>query len=152
MRPLLREFFDQQLNESVSRVYVDLSQCRGMDSTFMGTLVGYHSRFQEVDGDLAVLNPTDQNRKLLDMLGVSEVLPVIGEHKVPDLSFVTLDGDAAVSIIARAEIMRQAHEHLIKLSEANKAKFQPFFETLDRDLARVREAGPIKAMQRLLLV
>ena len=46
-----------------------------MDSTFMGTLVGYASRFEEVQGTLAVLNPSDQNKRLLDMLGVSEVLP-----------------------------------------------------------------------------
>ena len=136
--PLLKEFLDQQLADDATKVFIDLSACKGMDSTFMGTLVGYSAQFSEVKGTLAVLNPSMQNRKLLDMLGVSAVLPVIGDHPVPDLKFFSLNGDEAVSTLARAEMMKEAHVQLSKLSEANKEKFAAFLQVLDNDMQKLK--------------
>lgn len=136
--PILDAFLASEMAEGVSVACVDLSACRGMDSTFMGTIVGYHQRFQMGGGRLVVVNPSPGNKRLLDMLGVSSVVPVVSGHKVT-LDFVGLDAAKAVTPLQRAQMMKAAHEHLIELSEDNRGKFGPFLEALEKDLKRLEE-------------
>ena len=133
--PTLEAFLVSELEDGVSTVCIDLSQCRGMDSTFMGTLVGFHNRCVNNKGRLIIVNPSPGNKRLLDMLGVSAVLPV-AEEKRPELVWVRLDA-TSIDPVKRARMMKQAHEHLIELSAENQAKFGAFLEALEKDLARI---------------
>lgn len=136
--PVLDEFLTRESGDEAVVACVDLGDCRGMDSTFMGTLVGHHHRLSKQGGKVVVVNPSPGNRRLLDMLGVSTVLPVIdGLGEVP-ARFVTLEAGKAVTPVARAELMKQAHEHLIELNDDNRSKFGPFLEALQRDLSRLQ--------------
>lgn len=134
--PVLEAFLNEELTLGVQVVCVDLSECIGMDSTFMGTLVAFHHRLQIQDGRFMVVNPSSGNRRLLDMLGVSTVLPVLGDHSVPDLAFIRLQNGGAMSPIERAHLMKRAHEALMDLSDANRDKFTPFLAALEADLQR----------------
>lgn len=134
--PLLDAFMSSELEQGAVTACLDLSACRGMDSTFMGTLVGYHHRFQLAGGNLVVVNPSPGNKRLLDMLGVSAVLPVVQGQPL-DLHFVNLESRQAVTPLQRAQMMKSAHQHLIKLSPDNRSKFGPFLEALDKDLKRL---------------
>lgn len=136
--PVLDEFLRTELAGKQQTVCVELSDCSGMDSTFMGLLVGFHLRLAEQDGQLVVVNPTAGNRRLLDMLGVSEVLPVVTGQEPPSATFVTLATSGPHGPLHRAEMMREAHSNLVSLSEANRAKFSPFLLALEADLERLR--------------
>ena len=44
--PVLSAFLEQEISDGVVGVYIDLSESRGMDSTFMGTMVGTSNKLE----------------------------------------------------------------------------------------------------------
>ena len=117
-------------------VCVDLSLCSGMDSTFMGMLVGTATNLAEVGGRLVLVNPSEANRRLLTLLGITEVVPVVDSCTVPELSFVDVPAMAHQAPAARMELVRRAHLSLIELSDLNRTKFSGFLAALDADLRK----------------
>lgn len=136
--PMLDAFLREVLGQGVLLVCVDLSCCSGMDSTFMGLLVGFSQDLEQVNGQLVVVNPTEQNLRLLDMLGVSEVLPVVARSSPTELEFVVIPASPMVSPLQRLEIIKRAHQHLVELNQTNEAKFSAFLEMLEEDLEKHR--------------
>ncbi|MBA3700815.1 MAG: STAS domain-containing protein [Planctomycetes bacterium] len=136
--PMLDSFLREAVGQGASLVCVDLSACSGMDSTFMGLLVGFSQELVRTRGQLVVVNPTTQNLRLLDMLGVSAVLPVIAQVEPAALEFVVIPGNPSVSPAQRMDIVRRAHQHLIGLNAENEAKFSAFLQALEGDLAKRR--------------
>jgi anti-anti-sigma factor len=136
--PMLDSFLREVIRQGVLLVCVDLSSCSGMDSTFMGLLVGFSQELSEVKGRLVVVNPTEQNQRLLDMLGVSEVLPVVAQSSPTELEFVVIPASPMVSPLQRLEIIQRAHQHLIELNQTNVTKFSAFLEMLEVDLEKNR--------------
>ncbi len=137
--PMLDSFLREAIGQGALRVCVDLSACSGMDSTFMGLLVGFSQELVKAQGQLVVVNPTTQNLRLLDMLGVSDVLPVVAQVDPAELEFVVIPANPTVSPAERMDIVRRAHQHLIGLNTANEAKFSAFLTALEGDLAKRRE-------------
>ena len=136
--PILDAFLRSQAGPAIETLCVDLSQCQGMDSTFMGLLVGMSSEFKSVGGRVIIVNPSETCLKLLDMLGVSQVMPVIPRCAAPELEFVALDdAAAAVGTLQRMELIRRAHHSLSGVNEANRAKFAAFIAALEADLAKL---------------
>jgi anti-anti-sigma factor len=136
--PMLDSFLREVIRHGALLVCVDLSSCSGMDSTFMGLLVGFSQELSEVKGRLVVVNPTEQNQRLLDMLGVSEVLPVVAQSSPTELEFVVIPASPMVSPLQRLEIIQRAHQHLIELNQTNVTKFSAFLEMLEVDLEKHR--------------
>ena len=132
--PVLSAFLANEIKDGVTGIYIDLSQCRGMDSTFMGTLVGTSNQLEVTGGGLVIANPSEHNQRLLEMLGVSSVIPVREDVAVPETNFVPLDCDQDLSKDARALVIRRAHEHLIKLSTDNESKFQPIIDAFEKEM------------------
>jgi anti-anti-sigma factor len=135
--PMLDAFLGDVVQQEVSMVCVDLSACTGMDSTFMGLLVGRCQQFAGKNARLVIVNPTPSGHRLLGMLGLDQVIPVIACEQKTDLRFVTLEAADAVPPRERLELIRRAHEDLAGLSDANQGKFAAFLAALERDLARL---------------
>ena len=123
--------------EGAVTLIIDLSGCTGMDSTFMGLLVGTSQRLKAQQGRLVLVNPTEANLKLLHMLGVSDVVPVVSGSVLPALDFVTLTADPTLGPMQRMELIRRAHQNLVALNDANRVKFAAFLEKLEADLAKL---------------
>lgn len=134
--PVLHAFLAKALDEGVRSVYVDLSGCTGMDSTFMGLLVGNAQGFSEAGGRLAVVKPNELCLRLLLQLGVDEVVTVVADAEVPSAEYIDIDGSGAVDMRARTELVREAHENLASLNDENRAKFSAFLKALDADVAK----------------
>lgn len=139
--PVLNAFMEREISDGVVGIYIDLSGCKGMDSTFMGTLVGTSNKLELSGGGLLIVNPDDHNARLLDMLGVSAVIPVREDVSVPDTSFVPLDCDQPLSQDKRGQVIRRAHEHLIRISDDNKEKFQPIIDAFEKEMEKKAEEG-----------
>ena len=136
--PLLDAFLREEMATPVDIVCIDLSGCSGMDSTFMGLLVGTAGMLAAAGGKLVVVNPSDATHRLLGMLGVTEVVPVVLGCDLPDLEFVALEGHAASGQVARMEVIHRAHRALVALNEPNRQKFTAFLTALEADLAKHR--------------
>jgi anti-anti-sigma factor len=139
--PVLDAFLGAEVSAQVHTVCVDLSACTGMDSTFMGLLVGSSQRIRPSGGKLVIVNPAEGNLKLLQMLGVADVLPVLEGCELPVLEFVSLSGGPNLSAVQRMELVKRAHQNLIALNEANKTKFAAFLQALEADLAKLGKKG-----------
>jgi anti-anti-sigma factor len=140
--PMLSAFLQEMIDQGARVVCIDLSACTGMDSTFMGLLVGFSQALVPMQGKVVVVNPTDTNLKLLTMLGVSEVLPVVAQTDPADLQFVRIPANPAISPMQRMELIKQAHHHLIAINESNQAKFSAFLKALETDMAKFRGKFP----------
>lgn len=134
--PVLHAFLSKARDEGTRSAYIDLSACQGMDSTFMGLLVGQAQAFEEARGRLVVVKPNELCLRLLKQLGVDEVVTVVAEVEVPSAEYVDIAGDHAVDASARTELVRQAHLSLAALNDENRAKFGAFLKALDDDLAK----------------
>ena len=139
--PMLDLFLQSEIEQEARMVCIDLSVCAGMDSTFMGVLVGYAQLLGTRGGKLVVVNPSDGNLRLLDMLGVSAVLPVIRRTERAELEFVNLPASPTLGPMQRLELVRRAHHHLVAISDDNRAKFSAFLQALEADLAKVADPG-----------
>ncbi|MEK7415961.1 MAG: STAS domain-containing protein [Planctomycetota bacterium] len=137
--PLLHSFLNSARSEGVKSVYIDLSDCAGMDSTFMGLLVGNAQSFTDAGGRLAVVKPNELCLRLLQQLGVDEVVTVVPDVEVPSAEYVDIDTHTAVDAKSRADLVRQAHVNLASLNDGNKAKFSAFLKALDADLSKKKK-------------
>ncbi|NMA47159.1 MAG: STAS domain-containing protein [Lentisphaerae bacterium] len=111
--------------DDVKSVMLDLANCSGMDSTFMGILVKIGIRAK---GRLALLvvNANSKHRDLLDGVGVSRVWKYINTP-VPNLTWATLATATAGSVkdmAGKSQIILEAHRALMAIDPANIPKFQ----------------------------
>ena len=136
--PMLDAFLTSEIEQGATTICIDLSACSGMDSTFMGLLVGYAKQLDTSAGRLVIVNPSPGNLRLLQMLGVTLVVPVIEKQDAPDVNFITLTSDPQMSPLTRMELVQRAHQNLIKLTDANQGKFSTFLVALEKDLVKLR--------------
>ena len=70
------------MEQSDSSVIIDLSRVTRIDSAGLGQLMSCYSHLVKNRGALKVLNPTPEIRKLLDMTGISTLIPAFeDEHE-----------------------------------------------------------------------
>jgi anti-anti-sigma factor len=140
--PVLDAFLRNEVADGANEVFIDLADCSGMDSTFMGTLVGFAQTMRELGGRLVVVNPGGNNMRLLETLGVTTVLPVLESSALDavDLQLEPLEVNPSQSSSQRMAMIRRAHENLVKLNDGNEIKFRPFLQALQADLDRRQQA------------
>src|ERR1700729_2106379 len=63
------------LEQSDSRVIIDLSRVTKIDSAGLGQLMGCYSHLVRNAGSMRILNARPEVRRLLDMTGISALLP-----------------------------------------------------------------------------
>src|SRR5437879_6155065 len=74
----LRRFAERALAESGRKVWVDLRRCTYLDSTFLGTLLFLHRAAGRLGGrEFRLISPSCECAKLLQQMGVIEVLPIL---------------------------------------------------------------------------
>ncbi len=130
----LRERLLARLEEStdVPAVFVDLSECAYMDSTFIGLLVAVDRRLRRSSGGrLHILRPSRQCRDLLGQLGLQEILLIEPEGRPALPEMVELEKPAARPA---AEFVLRAHEELMETSEEARKKFALLRDELERKL------------------
>lgn len=130
----LREFGTKVLEDGSDAIIVDLSDCQGMDSTFIGVLamIGLEGRGGT---ELVVVNASDAHRKLLDSIGVSKIIRFARE-RVPEVTWQNLcEGAAsAVDIESVGPVVLAAHEALVNLDPRNVPKFKDVVELLTTEM------------------
>jgi len=115
----------------IEAMWIDLSACEYMDSTFMGLLVAFNKRLTKNKGrKLALVQPTAMARDLLEGLGISSLVeivdaPVVFPQGMKNIVKTTNSG---------AELLLSTHENLMELSEANRKKFSGLQSILKKQL------------------
>jgi anti-sigma B factor antagonist len=138
----VKEFGDARIRTGVVRLVVDLEECTGMDSTFMGTLAGMAARISEFGGKLQVTAATEKSCQSLEDLGLDFLMEInpqdtewIGlEGKVRDLLKPKLAGIKAGTVMHTKHVL-EAHEILSRANESNEKKFSSVVKLLGDELA-----------------
>ncbi len=142
----LREGLLSRLEESpdVPAVFVDLSQCQYMDSTFIGLLVAMDKRLQKGSGGrLHVLQPSEECLELLRQIGLMDFLLIEDQVIAPPQLMQEISVD---DVKPGAEFVLRAHEALMETSDEARKKFALLKEMLERKL-KIREASSRKSLR-----
>ena len=147
--PALKQFGQSAIQGGCKHFIIDMDECVGMDSTFMGVLAGLAGRLKhDTGGRMVMMNLSIKTLALLQTLGLDRVIEthlegcITGDLKkhlsdVVDMS--ALEGsfqDRKLTL----ETMLAAHEDLIKVSPDNLPKFKNVMAYLSADLKQFEGA------------
>ncbi len=125
---------------------LDLSACKGMDSTFLGVVADAATTGRRTVGKaVAVLNADECLLKQLRRVGL---LPLICVHEgkaepPADLTLRPIDFvHFPKSEYQRLQTVKRLHEELTCLNEGNRRLFGPFVAMLEEELHLQRKQGP----------
>jgi len=121
----IESFFAQSANYAAA--VIDLSQCIGMDSTFMGKLVLLNEENQDKYKCFYISYVSEKNRKALEDNGV------INYVKIHDIEMNSNLTWSQIQIIdnpeKRLRVMVEAHRRLAEISERNREVYAPFLKS-----------------------
>jgi len=142
--PPMKQFIHQVVeSKSASRILIDMSDCIGMDSTFMGVLAGLSYFIKDKPGvSLKLINLSTKNQNLLITLGVDRVV---------DYSLSTATGEEETLVVGQGKKLQpleagfadkleaakatlEAHETLANINPENQVRFQSVLELLQSDV------------------
>ena len=83
----LEELRKEVLEQSDSRVIIDLSRVTRIDSAGLGQLMSCYSHLVKNRGALKMMNPAPEIKKLLDMTGLSSLIPTFHDEQEAVSSF-----------------------------------------------------------------
>lgn len=151
--PAMKEFGDRRIAAGEKCLVVDLGECSGMDSTFMGTLAGMAARLSaQAEGSLHIADPGPRNRRSLEDLGLDFLMEIdpplaIWRGNIDKVR----EGLKAPTIlpsttpIERTKLVLEAHQELASQNEKNAQTFSQVVKTLEDDLKvkqdKLKEAG-----------
>jgi anti-sigma B factor antagonist len=129
----LRKFAKEMIHRGAREFVVDLGNCQGMDSTFMGTLAGISFWLGELgEGSLSVVNLNERNADSLSNLGLDHLFNVRVSGIGKDEQDLPIPSDE--NRTARAQTILEAHEALVKSTPENISKFKDVIEFLEEEL------------------
>lgn len=130
----LSGFANAMTQEGYGRFVIDLERCRGVDSTFMGVLVGLNERA----GGVVIVNAGPHCLKQLASVGLDRILKIDARPQaLPDGVALTKLPEAAESPMERLRLIAKAHKELIRVDRRNEAKFGAFLQGIVRELGEV---------------
>jgi anti-anti-sigma regulatory factor len=132
-----KEFADRMQADGYRRFVVDLAECRGVDSTFMGLLLGLACGGGERRDALVIVNANAHCRKQLESIGLHRLLKIQAEPAdLPkDLALHELP-EAEASPVQRLKLIMKAHQDLIAIDKKNEEKFGAFLRDIAKNLGR----------------
>ena len=131
----LMDFTAEMLRTGYRQFIFDLSACKGLDSTFMGAMVGLAAAAQEDGGSAAVVNASTDTAELLQIVGADKFLKLAGPYAMEDLETERLEPPPP-GPERRLELVRKAHQNLVVIDQRNEARFGAFLRQLSKELAK----------------
>jgi anti-sigma B factor antagonist len=147
----LRRFADEMIESGCRDFVIDLAQCQGMDSTFLGVLAGVGLRLKHdaLGGAIHVIHASDSQRDLMHTLGLDRLFRVETDDQFaaahapnPDEDFELLPEtdltnlSHAASRDDVAELMLEAHDDLVRTDASNRDRFSEVTRCLRDRLAK----------------
>lgn len=113
---------------------IDLSECTGMDSTFMGTLISINVRYSDDEGWMCLINVPPECQSLLKMLGVWGMVPVRESFEIQSVKTARIKPPREDVSEKRMQIIKLAHQRLVEINDDNRDRFGPFLQSLKDDI------------------
>ncbi|MCZ7592957.1 MAG: STAS domain-containing protein [Kiritimatiellae bacterium] len=148
----LREFGISALSTGCNTIVLDMTDCIGLDSTFMGTLAGLATRLRQHDrerGVMILLNLNPRVRGLVATLGLDRLAQTYEQGATPEeLQNILTLSDSLRTLDTpennrdeTTRMMIEAHENLTPLTSDNIPRFKDVLTYLREDLNRHNPPG-----------
>jgi anti-anti-sigma regulatory factor len=146
----LKQFSATALASGCTTAVLDMADCVGMDSTFMGVLAGFAARLRsQATGLMVMLNLSSRTRGLVATLGLDLIVEAYQTQDTPERFKPYLDLTSRMTELAMApagkaaqqttaETMLEAHESLVALAADNLPRFKDVLSFLREDIQRGR--------------
>ncbi len=137
----LRTFAKNIDRQHIQNLSINLADCIGMDSTFMGVLTMLALKLKKDDIIIEILNISEQNYELLQALGIHKLF-TFSDKKAKQVQL------AAVQLkqtdnqqLDTAETVLEAHDTLMQADEENVKKFEQVTKFAREDAERLKKAA-----------
>ncbi|HAL04971.1 MAG TPA: hypothetical protein DCP58_07655 [Verrucomicrobiales bacterium] len=125
------------IERGCAKFTLDLTDCKLMDSTFLGVLVGVTHKLGQAAKGVELFNPSEQVHAMFDNLGILELFEQANSLDQAEVS------EAEISNAAKRELTEnslEAHRTLMDANPENEAKFKEVARFLEEDLKHQDEA------------
>ncbi len=145
--PRLKDWGEREIGNGVSCLVLDLQECRGMDSTFMGTMAGLAMKLMKLPGGkLQVVEPGERNRKSLEGLGLGALMEIepgdaVWSGKVDEIRSGLKPCREAKEKAGQATHVLDAHRKLVEADGKNLRKFGTVLDFLEAEVKAKESAG-----------
>jgi anti-sigma B factor antagonist len=75
--PELMELANEQVNDGVKFCAIDISRVRFINSSGIGVLITLLTKFRNVDGEVVLINPSEQVKKLLIITKLNAIFTIV---------------------------------------------------------------------------
>lgn len=136
----IKQWLLKQIESGYSHVVVDTSECRTIDSTFMGMLTGVSLRLKKTGKEPLVLaNITPHNKRLLETLGLDKLLLLKDPYEIDSsINWEELPIEL-LGKMATTKYMLEAHKQLLNTGTIAAKQFQNVYKLLEDDLDRQKK-------------
>lgn len=138
--PAMKERAEREIELGNIRIVIDLQECTGMDSTFMGTMAGIAMRLMKIPGGkLQIASPSERNRQSLEDLGLDVLMEIDPEEcswsdeLVKIREMMKLCGDNSDKMDKAPHVL-DAHKKLCEANGENTEKFSTVLDFLEADV------------------
>jgi len=139
----MRDFLHRRFEKGYRTFVVDLENCPGVDSTFIGMLYALATQLARVDetGTVEVINAAGRNERSIRKLGLDHRILIDSEgsrwsreRELVRENLKLPNHCPPLSKRERAEMVLEAHEALVAANEENEKRFCDVVEFLRQEL------------------
>ena len=131
--PPLRNFAHSL--EDCKGIFIDLSECAGMDSTFMGILAMLGLKAKKCGYTVSIVNADGNMKNLLNGLGIQKIFNYVEISEIESTQKWE-DTGKSTDKTEKAETVLEAHETLMKVDKENIPKFKTVVDFVRKDLGK----------------
>lgn len=131
----VKDFFERMIARKKTKFLLDLSNCTGLDSTFLGLIAGVAMDVSRLDppGSLTLCRPKPRLLEVVRNLGLHRIIEVdSGDFPMNfDESSESLN-ELHQNKSENTQMILNAHEKLLEIEEGDNARFQDIVSFLKR--------------------
>jgi anti-sigma B factor antagonist len=75
--PELMELANEQVNDEITLCAIDISEVRFINSSGIGVLITILTKFRNVEGEVVLINPSEQVKKLLIITKLNAIFTIV---------------------------------------------------------------------------
>ena len=140
----LRTLAKQLDTAEFKQIDIDLADCQGLDSTYMGIMAMLALRAKKINAAISIYNASELNRNLLCGLGLKRLFQFTEgtvEMGTPDTAAGSSSDStpAATDKLTNANTVLEAHKTLMDVDQENVAKFEKVVDYVQKDLDKLNE-------------
>lgn len=128
-----REFMQSMIHAGKTKILINFTHCKGMDSTFLGILAGSAIKLSRLtpSGCLSIGQLDERNRELVTNLGLQSLLHM--EEHLPGNPSNSLTKLENREVNDATEVLN-AHQHLVEAEPSNAEKFEDVIAFLKKQI------------------